>query len=71
MRQEVAGVRQEVVELRGNIALLDSKIDSVEGRMTIRMENFADRTVVRLGGLMVGLFTVTGVISGVLFALYR
>jgi hypothetical protein len=71
VRQEIGTVRQEIVELRGQFTLLDHKIDAAEGRMLLRMENLESRLesrlFVKLGGLMLGLFSI----SGTLFALYR
>jgi hypothetical protein len=71
VRQEIGSVRQEIVGLRGQFALLDNKIEAAEGRMLLRMENLESRLesrlFVKLGGLMAGLFSV----SGTLFAIFR
>ncbi|MEO7774470.1 MAG: hypothetical protein ABIT61_07190 [Steroidobacteraceae bacterium] len=71
VRGEVAEVRQDLAELRGGFAAMGARFDSLETGMLLRLDNVESRVVVKLGALMVALFTISGTVAGTLFALYR
>jgi len=46
--------------------LLTSRMDALEGRIELKFQNLESRLLIKLGLLMTGLFSVAGVIAGLL-----